>query len=55
MYYAKHSSMNGIIICINGEKSLMKIIFIIISEDKTTYYRALLPLNQTILHDHQSN
>jgi hypothetical protein len=50
MYYAKHSSMNGIIICIDGEKRLMNVILTIISADQTMLERALLPLFQTFFY-----
>jgi hypothetical protein len=50
MYYAKHSSMNGIIICIGGIKGCMSCVWNINFADKTTAERALLPLFQTFFY-----
>ncbi len=47
MYYAKHSSMNGIIICIDGLKGRMDCHLNINFTGKTGPERGLLPLFQT--------
>lgn len=54
MYYAKHSSMNGIIICIDGEIDLMNVILTIFFSNKTAHQMALLPLIQTLFYARQS-